>query len=201
MARKLPPDIYPESRCRIPLVKRENLDADGKKMFDMHTDPKGGTIRGLIGPGGIGLNSPKLAALTRPVGRYLRFEAPESPRIRETAILITARECDSRFEWAAHEPEALSVGVPKKVVEVIKHKKPVTGLDKTDQIIIKLGREAFGKRKVSPATFKAAHKRFGTKGLIDLVQLMGNYAGTAALLTVFDMQLDDGPEVCKLPVK
>ena len=45
----------------------EYLDADGKKMFDMHTDPKGGTIRGLIGPGGIGLNSPKLAALTRPV--------------------------------------------------------------------------------------------------------------------------------------
>jgi hypothetical protein len=28
--------------------------------------------------------------------------------------------------------------------------------------------------------------------LVDLVALMGNYAGTAALLTVFDMQLDPG---------
>jgi hypothetical protein len=26
--------------------------------------------------------------------------------------------------------------------------------------------------------------------LVDLVALMGNYAGTAALLTAFDMQLD-----------
>jgi hypothetical protein len=28
--------------------------------------------------------------------------------------------------------------------------------------------------------------------LIDLVALMGNYAGTAALLLAFDMQLDPG---------
>lgn len=196
----LPPDIDPQSRCRIPLVKREDLDDDGKKMFDTHTDPKGGTIRGLNGPGGIGLHSPRLAALTRPVGRYLRFEAPENPRIRETAILIAARMANSRFEWAAHEPEGLSVGVPAAVIDVIKHHKPVTGLDDTDQIIIELGREAFGKHKVSSATYARAHKRFGTKGLIDLVNLMGNYTATAGLLCVFDMQLDDGPDVAQLPV-
>ena len=196
----LPSDIDPDSRCRLPLVRREDLDAEGQKMFDAHVDPKGGTIRGLKGPGGIGLHSAALARLTRPVGRYLRFEAPESPRIRETAILITARMCDSKFEWAAHEPESLSVGVPAAVVDVIKHNKPTSGLDDTDQIIIELGREAFGKRKVSSATYARAHKRFGSRGLIDLVQLMGNYAGTAALLCVFDMQLDDGPDVAQLPV-
>ena len=196
----LPPDIDPDSRCRLPLVKRDDLTDEGKKMFDAHTDPKGGTIRGLKGPGGIGLHSPQLAHLTRPVGRYLRFEAPESPRIRETAILITARECDSKFEWAAHEPEGLSVGVPAAVIDVIKHRKPTTGLDDTDQIIIELGREAFGKRKVSSATYARAMKRFGKKGLVDLVALMGNYASTAMLLTVFDMQLDDGPDVAQLPV-
>ena len=195
----LPPDIDPESRCRLPIVKREALDEEGKKMFDMHTDPKGGTIRGLKGPGGIGLHSPTLSRLTRPVGRYLRFEAPESPRIRETAILITARMCDSRFEWAAHEPESLSVGVPAQVVVVIKHHKPTMGLEETDQIIIELGRETFGKRKVSSETYARAFKRFGARGLIDLVALMGNYASTAALLTVFDMQLDDGPDVAQLP--
>ena len=195
----LPPDIDPDSRCRLPLVKREELDAEGQKLFDTHTDPKGGTIRGLKGPGGIGLHSPMLSKLTRPVGRYLRFEAPESPRIRETAILITARECDSKFEWAAHEPESLSVGVPAAVIDVIKHRKPTTSLDDTDQIIIALGREAFGKRKVSSETYARALKRFGRKGLVDLVALMGNYAATAMLLTVFDMQLDDGPGVAQLP--
>ncbi len=188
----LPSDIDPESRCRLPIVKREDLDAEGQNAYDMHTDPKGGTIRGLKGPGGIGLHSSKLAHIQRPVGKYLRFESGHSPRVRETAILISARESNSRFEWAAHEPQALKDGVPRETIDAIKYRKPLDGLDPVDAIIVQLGRETFGARKVSSETYAKALKQFGVKGLIDLVALMGNYAATAALLTVFDMQLDEG---------
>ena len=34
-----------------------------------------------------------------------------TPKTREIAIMTVAREMDSRFEWAAHEPEALKEGV------------------------------------------------------------------------------------------
>ena len=74
------------------------------------------------------------------------------------------------------------------------------GLDDTDQIIITLGREAIGERKVSSKTYARALKRFGARGLIDLVALMGNYASTAILLTVFDMRLDDDKDVARLPM-
>ncbi len=196
----LPPDIDPQSRNRLPLPSRADYSAEDVDVYDSVADPKGGTIRGLIGPGGIGLHSPKLAKLLRPVGRYLRHDAPISPRIRETAILITARECDSQFEWAAHEPEGLKCGVPAAVIDVIKHRKSTAGLDDDDDLIITLGREMFGARKVQPKTFARALKRFGRTTLVDLVSLMGNYAGTAALLCAFDMQLDDGPHVALLPV-
>ena len=196
----LPRDIDPESRCRLPLIRREALDEEDRHIFDSLTDPNGGTIRGLKGPAGILLHSPALFHATRPATRYLRFEAQESPRIREIAILIAARMCDSRFEWAAHEPEALRAGVPAKVIDVIKHNRRVAGLDDTDQIIVTLGREAIGKRKVSSKTYARALKRFGARGLIDLVALIGNYASTAILLTVFDMQLDDGKDVARLPM-
>jgi hypothetical protein len=43
---------------------------------------------------------------------------------------------------------------------------------------------------VTPATFARSLRQFGRRALVDLVALMGNYAGTAALLTAFDMQLD-----------
>ena len=196
----LPPDIDAQSRNRLPLPSRSDFSAEDVDVYDSVADPKGGTIRGLIGPGGIGLHSPKLAKLQRPVGRYLRHDAPISPRIRETAILITARECDSKFEWAAHEPEGLKCGVPPAVIDVIKHRKSTAGLEDDDDLIITLGREMFGARKVAPATFARALKRFGRSTLVDLVSLMGNYAGTAALLCAFDMQLDDGPHVAQLPV-
>jgi len=43
---------------------------------------------------------------------------------------------------------------------------------------------------VTSATFARALRQFGRRTLVDLVALIGNYAGTAALLTAFDMQLD-----------
>ena len=41
-------------------------------------------------------------------------------------------------------------------------------------------------------TFAKAKALFGSTKLVELVMLMGNYAGTAALLTAFDMQLHAG---------
>ena len=194
-----PADIDPQSGFRLPLPRREDLDEAGKRVYDIVNDPKGGTIVGLRGPGGIQLYSPVFAELARPLNRFLRFESGLSARLREVAILATARECDSRFEWAAHEPEALREGVAAAIVDIIKHRKSTRGLAEEDAVIIDLGREAFGAKKVSSATFARALAQFGACGLVNLVALMGNYAGTAALLATFDMQLKPG-ETALLPV-
>jgi len=46
-----PRDIDPDSRCRLPLPKREELDEPGRRTYDSLADPGGGTLRGLRGPG------------------------------------------------------------------------------------------------------------------------------------------------------
>jgi 4-carboxymuconolactone decarboxylase len=187
-----PEDVDPESGCRLPLPRREQLDDAGRRTYNSLADPKGGTIRSLRGPGGILLHSPELSRYARPLNRYLRHEAGLGGRVRELAILTIARELDSQFEWAAHEPEALGEGIPREIIEIIKHRKDTNGLDEPDAIVIELGREIFGAREVASATFARALSQFGRRALVDLVALMGNYAGTAALLTAFDMQLDPG---------
>src|ERR1700730_169193 len=187
-----PEDVDPESGCRLPLPRREQLDDAGQRTYDSLADPKGGTIRGLRGPGGIMLHSPELSRRARPLNRYLRHEAGLGGRVRELAILTTARELDSQFEWAAHEPEAVAEGVSQEIIDIIKHRKDTSGLDEVDAIVIELGREIFGARRVTSATFARSLQQFGRRALVDLVALMGNYAGTAALLTAFDMQLDPG---------
>src|SRR6266536_4217393 len=100
----MPSDIDPQSGFRLPLPQREDLDELGKRHYDRVAAP-GASIAGLQGPSGIGLYSPKAAEHARALNRYLRFEAGFVPRIREIAILTTAREMDSQFEWSAHEPE------------------------------------------------------------------------------------------------
>ena len=44
-----PKDVDPESGCRLPLPRREQLDEAGQRTYDSLADPKGGTIRGLRG--------------------------------------------------------------------------------------------------------------------------------------------------------
>jgi hypothetical protein len=89
MGPSMPSDIDPQSGFRLPLPKREDLDEAGKAHYDRATAP-GASIAGLY--------SPKASAHARALNRYLRFEAGFAPRIREIAILTTAREMDSQFE-------------------------------------------------------------------------------------------------------
>jgi 4-carboxymuconolactone decarboxylase len=187
-----PGDVDDESGFRLPLPKRDSLDESGQRSYDRLVDPKGGTIKGLRGPGGIQLYSPRVAELGHPLNQYLRFGSGLGGRVRELAILTTARECDSQFEWAAHESEALREGVPQAIIEIIRRRGSTAGLDEADAIVIDLGRAALRDHKVDSPTFARALKQFGAKGLVDLVALMGNYAATAALLTTFDMQLPPG---------
>lgn len=189
---KYPRDVDPDSGCRLPLPKREELDDFGKQIYDRLADPKGGTLRGLKGPGGIQLHSPELSRHSRSLNQYLRRGAGLGGRVRELAILTTARELESQFEWAAHESAALGEGISNEIIDIIKHRKPTSGIEEADAVVIELGREIFGARKVAPPTFARALQQFGRRALVDLVALMGNYAGTAALLTAFDMQLDPG---------
>jgi 4-carboxymuconolactone decarboxylase len=187
----MPSDIDPQSGFRLPLPKRDDLDEAGKKAYDRGTAP-GATIAGLQGPAGIQLFTPKIAEQMSAINRYLRFQAGLTPRVREIAILTTAREMDSQFEWVAHEPEALKEGVEQSVIDAIKFRKSTAGLDETDAVVIELGRQLWRDHKVRSDTFAKLKALFGPNKLVDLVLLMGNYAGTAALLTAVDMQLHAG---------
>ena len=186
-----PADVDRQSGFRLPLPKREDLDENGREAYDRGTSP-GATTAGLQGPTGIQLYSTKTAPLHSALNTYLRRDAGISPRIREIAIMTTAREFDSLFEWNAHEPEGLKDGVPPAVVDAIKNRKALDRLDPTDAIVIQFGRELFRDHKVTPATFAKAKDVFGPQRLVDLVMLMGDYASTAALLTAFDMQIHEG---------
>ena len=187
----MPSDIDPKSGMRLPLPKREELDEAGQKAYDRGTTP-GATIAGLQGPSGIQLYSPKTAASAAALNRYLRFEAGFTPHVREVAILITAREMDSQFEWCAHEPEALKEGVEQNVIDIIKHRKSTGGLPDIQATVIEVGRQLLHDHKLSSETFVKAKGHFGSNKLIELVMLMGNYAATAMLLTAVDMQLHAG---------
>ena len=72
---RLPADVFPESRSRLPLVKREELDDLGRQMYDeIAKDTR--RVTGFQGPGALRLHSPRSGDHLRRLNTYLRFESP-----------------------------------------------------------------------------------------------------------------------------
>ncbi len=182
-------DVFPDSGFRLPLPKRDELDEQGKKFYDEIASQDGRNIAGLRGPMGIRLYSPKVGELQRELNQYLSFDAGLSGPVRELAILVSAREMDNQFEWAAHEPVARKEGLSDAAIDVVKNRKSTTGLSDDETVVIQLGREIFEEKKVTQQTFTRAVNKFGKQGLVNIVSLMGSYASTAVLLRTFEMQL------------
>jgi 4-carboxymuconolactone decarboxylase len=190
----LPKDVRPETRSRLSPVRREQLDEQGRRVYDSVLDPKRPTLAGFQGPAGIWLHSPRLGEPIREFNRILRMEVALEPRLRELAILVTARELDNQFEWTAHEPAALKAGLDPAVIAVVKQRKPSGRMDEREAAIIRFGRELIRERKLRSETYAEAVKLFGETGVVNLAALMANYALTAVMLTAFDQQLHEGQQ-------
>ena len=197
---RLPKDVDRASLSRLPLLERAELDAEGQKLYDAVVSRESRTLVGLRGPSGIWLHSPKLAGFVRATNQYLRFESALDRRLTELAILVTARELDNQFQWAAHEPAALAEGLDAKIIEVVRRGKPIARLGKREAVIIAFGRELFRTKRLASRTFARAVELFGRRGVVELAALMGNYAMTAVILNAVDQQLHPGQKAL-LPVR
>lgn len=188
-AQSLPADVYPDSLNRLPVVKREQMDENGKRVYDNNAGGVGKVIS-PTGPAAIALYSPGAAELLRKLNDYLRREgnilgAP----LTELAILVAAREFDQQYVWSAHEPAALRAGAAQPVIEVIKYRKDVSGVGEKEATIIRMGRQLFREHKLNSETFAKAVELFGKQGTVELVILMGDYTLNALLLDALDQHL------------
>jgi 4-carboxymuconolactone decarboxylase len=185
----LPADIYPDSLNRLPVVKREQLDENGKQVYD-HVAGGAGKIASPTGPASIELYSPGAAEPLRRLNEYLRRPGNLlGNAITELAILVAAREGDSQYVWSAHEPAAIKAGIAQPVIDVVKHNKDVSGVGEKETVVILLGRQLLREHKLDSGTFAKVVELFGKQGTVELVTLMGDYTLNGLLLDALDQHL------------
>ncbi|MEM7747230.1 MAG: carboxymuconolactone decarboxylase family protein [Pseudomonadota bacterium] len=186
--------IDAESGCRLPLPKREQLDAQGQAVMERQLSPEHQSLVGLRGPTGIRLHSPVIAEHAQGLVNYFRNDSLLDKQVQEIAILVTARAHDSEFEWAAHVETARKVGVAEVTIAAIQRRSETNSLSDRDALIVAVGRQLFAERHIDDELFGRALAHFEAKGLVELISFMAMYAGTAHLLAAFDMQLPPGKE-------
>ena len=196
----IPADVFDDSWARLPLLNRAELDAEGQQGYDVIVNPNSRYADGPWGPVAMWMYSPQMVKHVFPAGTYLRFGTQKDQRLTEIAILATAREVRSQYEWSVHEPAALSAGLEPEIIELIRNRTPldavgdVTGLDDQEQAIIQFTREVVSDERLSSSTFARARTLFGERGVMNLAGLVGYYTFVNITLKTFDLRLEPGRE-------
>ena len=199
-AAKPPADLDPDSRARLPYLVRKDMDEKGKAVYDAmpFKNPEGV----LRGPLAFAAYNPGVAKALFDLHNAAVGEGTLTPRVRELAILVACRETNYSLEWNAHEPAALKAGADARLIDVVRRRGPLTGVDEKDAAIIRFGRQLFDDRQVDSATFAAVVSQLGRRGTMDLVAVMNTYAVSGFFAIAVDEHMPSGrPELTPLAKK
>jgi 4-carboxymuconolactone decarboxylase len=148
------------------------------------------------------MRSPALANKLEEVSDYVRWGTGLEPRLTELAIMITARQWSNQWIWRGHYRAAVRGGLDPSVGADIAAGRRPAKMKPDETILYDYATEMYRDKAVSDASFAAAVKQFGEKGLIDLVATMGYYDTVAMTLITAKAvapKEDDVPQLAALP--
>ena len=155
----------------------------------------------LGSPFNVFLRSPEVGDLLQKVGTHIRFKSTLGARLNEFAILITARQWTSQYEWFAHHRLALQAGLSPEVAQAVSEGKRPVGMKADEEIVYNFCHELHTNKQVSDATYKAMVDQFGEQGVMDLIAVNGYYVLVSMVLNVDRTPIPGGGELPLKPLK
>lgn len=189
---------------RFAILQPEQMNAEQKKLLEaLLAGPRGqqpGAAERILrgGPFNAWMRSPELGNRLQKVGEYIRFNTSLPLRLNEFAILITAREWTSQYEWFAHHSLALKAGLDPKIAEELAAGKRPSMMQDDEAAVYDFCTQLHRNKKVDDAAFKRALALFGEQGVMDLIGVSGYYTAVSMTLNVAEVPVPDG---APLPLK
>jgi 4-carboxymuconolactone decarboxylase len=188
---------------RYPTLSPDQLSPEQKAYLEnLAKPPRNNTTGAKNPPFKVYMRSPELAPKLEAISDYVRWGTGLPPRLTELAIMITARQWSSQWIWRGHYRGAVRGGLDPSVGADIAAGKRPEKMKEDEAILYNYATEMYRDKAVSDATFAAALKAFGEKGLIDLVATMGYYDTVAMTLITAKAvapKEDDVPQLAALP--
>lgn len=159
---------------RLSELRLDQLTPEQQQMaVHLKTPPRNSALNG--GPFNAYARSPKLGLLLLQVSDYVRFNSSLPPRLSEFAIMIGARHWSVPYEWRAHYPLAVKGGLDRQILVDLGAGKRPQSMKDDETALYDFCTEMFRDKKVSDAAFKAAVDKFGERGVMDLIGIIGYY--------------------------
>lgn len=166
---------------RMPALSMDAMD-DAQKAAaqELINGPRGA----VFGPFIPLMRSPELMNRLQKVGEYIRFQSALETRINEWVMLIVSRQWTQQFEWCMHYPLALKAGMKQDVLDALAEGRRPKGMAEDEEIAYDLCDELARTHGVSDETYRLAVEKFGERGVIDLVGLIGYFTTVSMIMNV-----------------
>ena len=188
---------------RYPTLKPEQLTPQQKAYVEgLQKPPRSNTTALQNPPFKVYMRSPELATKLEAMSDFVRWGTGQPPRLTELAIMITARQWSIQWIWRGHYRAAVKGGLDASVGADIAAGKQPKKMKDDETALYNYATEMYRDKAVSDATYAAAVKAFGEKGLIDLVATMGYYNMVAMTLITAKAvapKEEDVPQLAALP--
>lgn len=193
------------AESRFPIIPPDQMNAEQKKLFEtIISGPRaqnyGDAVSHVLnrGPFNAWMRSPEFGMRLQAVGEHLRFKSSIPKHLNELAILITAREWTSQYEWYAHHALAMKAGLDPQIADAVAEGKRPESMKEDEAAIYEFCIQLHRGKKVDDANFKRVKDLFGEQGVIDLVGISGYYVAVSMTLNVAQVPVPDGKP---LPLK
>jgi len=185
---------------RFKPIPLDDLTPEQKVLADAIRSGPRGNVKGsaagkpgpLGGPFNVWLRSPDIGHVIQSLGAAIRFRSSLPPKLNELAIIITAREWTSQYEWFAHHRLALEAGLDPAIGKDIAEGRRPAKMDADEAIVYDFSKELHDTQAVSDATYRRAFDRFGERGVMDLIAVNGYYVLVSMTLNVDRTPLPGG---------
>lgn len=173
---------------RIPAIEPDGWTREQRALIAPQVRPDGAVFnlyKTLI-------NHPKLYTPRARFGSYLQRDGLLDPETRELAILRTAWNIRTGYEWSHHYESARSAGLTDAQITAITTGPAAPVWNARQRAVLtaadELRREAF----ISDATWAELANYYGMKERIEIVYTVGGYTMTGLAINSFGIQTEPG---------
>lgn len=177
------------NRDRLPPLERDAMTPDQQRAADALVRGRRGALFGPFVPL---LRSPELLDRAQRLGEYLRYDSALPVRLRELAILVTARHFRQAYEWHVHAPAALEAGLAAAAIAELAAGRRPRSLGADEAVVHDFCAELHTHHEVRDETYAAALALLGERGVVDLCGLCGYYGLLALVMNAARTPLPEG---------
>lgn len=125
------------------------------------------------------------------LGHSLLTRAKLDAKLREVAILRTAKLTGSIYEWTQHVPIARACGVSDEQMAAMEGWESATCFGEVERLVLTLTDEITRNVKGRKQTLEALKKHLGTTELVELILSIGFWGMVARMLETTEVDLED----------